>query len=116
MNGKTYNVTDSGSVSLDSVCELFSGYADEFDDIGNQIRRRSPTSELFCAEVSAPSNEYYRAKQTGIKPETVLLVDSESYSCETHAVYDGDEFEIYRVYRRGDGITELYLKKETANE
>ena len=112
MNKRTYNVTAGIDESLDQVCCLFNGYIDKFDAIGNPIRQKAPMTEVFCAEHSLPSSEFYRAGTSGIELELELVIDSESYDNQTHVLYDESEYRIYRRYRRDNGLLELYLVKE----
>lgn len=107
----TYNIAASNNTSLDLVCSLYDGYRDEMDSIGNPLKFRNPLREVFCAEIPIPSSEFFSAGQNGIKAETELLIDSESYENEKNVIFDGIDYDIYRVYRRQSGITELYLRK-----
>lgn len=93
------NIQNSNRFSLDNVCTVFV--------------KDGPESELFCAELPATSNEFYRAAQLGIKPNAVLLVDSESYEGQDRARYNETVYSVFRHYSRSDGFTELYLTIKT---
>lgn len=93
--------------SLDDVCYLVS-YESKKDDIGNQIK--TPVETLcYCSKTSTSANEYFKARQQGLKPSLKLAVDTLSYDGETQVKYEDDMYDVYRVYGRADGITELYL-------
>lgn len=103
------NISHSSSTSLDNICYVVSNRKTQ-DDIGNWITSDVKTM-LYCAELPAHSSEFFSAGKIGIKPEAVLLVDSESYSQEERVLYNDTPHIIYRHYPRPDGFTELYLKR-----
>ena len=41
------------------------------------------------------------------------MVDSESYDGEEKVTFKGTQYDIYRHYRRKDGLTELYLTQRS---
>lgn len=108
----TYNVSESNSESLDQVCILHKAFTGETDEIGNPVRDTSG-AEVFCAELSVGGLESDRAGKRGIKAEIELLIDSESYDGERKVIYNGVQYDIYRHYRRKDGLTELYLTQRS---
>ena len=108
----TYNVSESNTESLDQVCTLHRAFTDKTDEIGNPIRDTSGT-EVFCAELSVGGLESDRAGERGIKAELELLIDSESYEGEEKVTFKGTQYDIYRHYRRKDGLTELYLTQRS---
>lgn len=108
----TYNVSESNVESLDQVCVLHKAFTGKTDEIGNPIKDTSGT-EAFCAEMSVGGVEFDRAGQRGIKAEIELLLDSESYDGEKKVTYNGVQYDIYRHYRRKDGLTELYLTQRS---
>ncbi|MEG0854414.1 MAG: head-tail adaptor protein [Angelakisella sp.] len=105
------NISAKDCTSLDNVCYLLGGEEAQ-DDIGNWILGTGKTL-TFCAELPAHSNEFFAAAKAGIRPEAVLLVDSESYNAESAVRYNDMPYTIYRYYPRPDGFTELYLKAAT---
>lgn len=108
------NVSQKTDLSLDNVCYLISESVTS-DDIGNQIP--SPIEIMtFCAETSAFSSEFFNAGQQGIKPERVLIINSESYDYQTKAKYNDTVYTVYRSYVRPDGYTELYLTLKVGNQ
>lgn len=108
----TYNVRESSTESLDQICTLHEAFTKGTDEIGNPIRDISG-KEVFCAEKSVEGLESNRAGQRGIKAEKKLLVDCESYDGEMKVTYNGVKYDIYRHYRRQDGLTELYLTQRS---
>ena len=93
------NIQSSSRFSLDNICAVF-------------VKGGTET-ELFCAELPATSNEFYKAAQLGIKPNAVLVVDSESYDGQDRVRYNDTVYSIFRYYPRSDGFTELYLTIKT---
>ena len=108
----TYNVSESNTESLDQICTLHNAFTGKTDEIGNPIRDTSG-KEVFCAEISVGGLESNRAGQRGIKAEIELLIDCESYDGEKKVTYNGVQYDIYRHYRRQDGLTELYLTQRS---
>lgn len=110
---KTVNVTQANTLSLDNICTVFNERSsNDTDDIGNPVTQKTDIKKLFCAERSVHSNEFYKAKQSGIQPEKEIIVDTESYGAQRYAEYGGTVYRIYRTYPRADGLTELYLTAE----
>lgn len=104
----TYNVSQSNTESLDQVCTLIKTVTDKTDKIGNPIKAVLKT-EVFCSVTSVGGNEKNRASKQGINAELVLLTDSESYNGENLVIYENAEYDIYRTFRKNNGLTELYL-------
>lgn len=102
------SISDGKAVSLDHVCVLLSG-GNTADEVGNQVMDAAVRRTVFCAELPASRSEFYSAGQQGLRPECVLLADSEEYGGEALAEYAGAVYAVYRVYPRADGLTELYL-------
>lgn len=71
--------------------------------------------ETFCGVISISMSEFFTAGKDGIKPEICLAVRSEEYEGERKARFDNDEYDIYRIYGRTDGYTELYCKRRLRN-
>lgn len=107
---KLKNISDKSSISIDLVCYLQSVTITE-DEIGNQTET-SVDRQVFCAELSINSSEFYNAGQSGIKSEYLLVVDLEEYDNETSVLYQDIEYSIYRTYSRSDGLMELYCNKK----
>ena len=102
------NISSFSNISLDNVCTLIKCVYIS-DDCGDQTETETENI-CFCAELPITSSEFYNAGQSGIKPEKMLIVESECYNGEKLAVYDNVRYDIYRVYPKDNGYTELYLK------
>lgn len=104
------SISSKDNISLDLVCYLCSlepRQDSSGNDIGEVIDRL-----VFCNESSIFSSEFYSAGQIGIKPEKLLIIDSEEYNDETIIKFNENKYNIYRVYPRSDGFTELYCNKK----
>lgn len=104
------NISKKDNLSLDNVCYLIT-IAYGKDDVGRRISVGETETMCFCAELPVPSNEFFGARQGGIKSEVVLLVDSEGYHDQTIVKYNGSQYAIYRTYPQSNGMTELYLSE-----
>lgn len=74
-------------------------------------------TEVYAEVKSVGRNEFFSAAQTGLKPELVVIVNTNEY--DEHQRVDipsymprNGRFTIYRTYDRDDGDTELYLHKK----
>ena len=104
------NISEKDNLSLDNVCHLIVEIYEK-NNIGKRVLIEEKETMCFCAELPVTSNEFFVARQSGIKSEVALLVDSESYNGETITRYNDDKYAIYRTYSRSDGMTELYLSE-----
>ena len=103
---KLKNISDKESISLDLVCYL------RMIPIIDNEEQEPVLRQVFCAELSIGSSEFYNAGQSGVKPEHLLVIDNEEYDGETSLVFDDIDFNIYRTYPRSDGLIELYCNKK----
>lgn len=104
------NISKKDSLSLDNVCYLIVTTYGK-DGFGKRVVTGETETMCFCAELPVTSNEFFVAKQAGVKSEVALLLDSECYNGETVARYNGSKYAIYRTYPRSDGMIELYLSE-----
>lgn len=108
------NMFDSKSkrLSLDNACHLITNNYVTNSFMQEELSSQTETI-VFCAECPITSNEFFKAGQSGIKSEKMLVVDSESYGNQTIVKYNDVLYAIYRVYPRADGMTELYLAEKS---
>lgn len=59
---------------------------------------------VFADKQSVRQNEYYEAKQIGLKPELMFVVRSSEFSNEERIKYNLKEYEILRTYDKGETI------------
>lgn len=73
--------------------------------------------EVYCAIRSVWANEAYAAMAHGFTPDmTVVLSNPEDYQKERRLVYDGDEYDIIRVYlNKAEGL-ELTCQRRIEDE
>ena len=100
--------------SLDDLVTLRARVQNGTDSIGNPIVSNLDT-EVWCADTPASQSEFYQAAQQHIRPEYVLVVNSDEYNGEEVAIFYGTQLTIYRNYARPDGFTELYCKREVSD-
>lgn len=85
-----------------------------YDEIGNETIIPVQT-EVYALEESVGQNEFFRAGQSGLKPDRRLTVWSFEYGGEQMVEIGGEQFKIYRTFDRQDERTELYLTKRTGD-
>ena len=104
------NAVNKKSISLDDICELIE-VKSSLGDMG--IKEHTETTrEVFCGRLSVNMNEFYKANQSGLKPDLCICMDWEEYREETKMRYNSTLYVIYRVYERGDGLIELYCTEK----
>lgn len=82
------NVSSNINVSLDDVCNLIT-IETEPDDLGQPILTTETSRQIFCAYTSPSRMEFSAAGQLGMKPDLVLIVDSDEYDNEMVVEYGG---------------------------
>lgn len=100
--------------SLDDLVTLRASTQTGTDAVGNPVVSKLDT-EIWCADTPASQSEFYQASQQHIRPEYVLVVNSDEYNGEEVAIFYGEQLTIYRNYPRPDGFTELYCRREVSN-
>lgn len=102
------NISQNENISLDNICNLNKVTYDT-DDIGQQIPKKTERM-VFCAELTVYNSESYRAAQQNIRAACILAVDSEEYEGETEVHYEGTLYNVYKIRKCSNGITELYCE------
>lgn len=70
---------------------------------------------VFAERLPLYAGEFHSAKASGYDLQHIMKVHAFEYSEEKAAIYNGQEYEIYRMYRKNDDWIELYLStKERA--
>ena len=81
------------------------------DEIGQQIPVE--TSKTVFADVQSISqNEFFKAGQTGLKPQYKILIWCFEYDGENAVELNGERYTIYRTFLRADEKIELYLTQK----
>lgn len=81
------------------------------DEIGQQIPVE--TSKTVFADVQSISqNEFFKAGQTGFKPQHKILIWCFEYDGENAVELNGERYTIYRTFLRTDEKIELYLTQK----
>ena len=103
-------MTDKKHPALNDICTLIKeGY--DSDEVGIQVPTRTET-EVFCGEIAITEREFYDAAQTGIRPETAVIVNSMDYDGQEKVSFNGMIYSVLRRYPRVDEFTELYLQRK----
>jgi SPP1 family predicted phage head-tail adaptor len=102
------NIGNNKLISLDDVCNLLSLTSTK-DELGQPIINEKPFL-VFCSKLSITRQEFNVAGQQGHKPEMMLVVDSDSYDYEKKVQYQEKKYDIYKIFQRADGFTELYCE------
>lgn len=71
--------------------------------------------EVFANKKSVRQSEFYEARNLGLKPELVFEVHSFEFNNYEKIKYEGKEYDIIRVYDKGE-ITELTVTSFTGGE
>lgn len=68
-------------------------------------------SEVLCSERPIQAAEFFKCQQAGIENVRQIVINSDEYENQMHAEFGGMEYAVYRVYKRYDGYTEMYLSE-----
>ena len=92
-------------IAFSLVCETTSK-----DDTGQTVKTDSPTYPQFVGELKGVyQNEFYKAEQSGIRPQGVIVMSSFDYHGQDRLMIGSDTFVIYRTYDVGTDKIELYF-------
>lgn len=94
---------------MNSVVYLI-GQKFSFDEEGNHISE-DVEKKVFAEVQSVYGNEFFEARQNGLKTEFKLIVWSAEYSGEKLVKYNGKIYDVYRTYVKYD-FTEIYLSEK----
>lgn len=103
------SIGDNHNISLDDACELIA-VESPLDELGQPGDPVEMPRTIFCSQIGVSRAEFSAAGQLGMKPDLVLVVDSDEYDGEEKIAYNGKRFAVYRDYQRSDGFTELYCE------
>lgn len=70
---------------------------------------------VFCSKLSITRAEFNSAGSLGLKPDMMLIVDSEAYDAEKLLEYGKKKYSIYKTFQRVDGFTELYCEAKAGD-
>lgn len=102
------SIQNKQHISLDDMCFLIVQEMKD-DHLGQHIPIEKKR-QVFCAQTSIYSQEFFSAGQSGIKSTLMLVVDSEEYDGQQILEYEDKRYSIYRNFPRSDGQTELYCE------
>ncbi|MCI5680174.1 phage head-tail adapter protein [Anaerotignum sp.] len=103
-------MTDKKNPALNNICMLI-GRNFISDAVGNQVPQETQ-DEVFCGEIAITEKEFYDAAQSGIRPETAIIVNSMDYDGQEKVSFQGIVYSVLRRYPRVDEFTELYLQRK----
>lgn len=85
------------------------------DDIGQQIPAET-IKTVFADIQSISQNEFFKAGQSGLKPQYKILIWGFEYNGETAIELDGKKYSVYRTFLRNDEKIELYLTEKVGEK
>lgn len=100
------NIGNNEHISLDDVCFLISVKSVD-DELGQPIYT-DIERQVFCSRKSVSRAEFLAAGQLDLKPQIIIIVDSDEFDGEKSLKYENKKYSIYRTFMRSDGFTELY--------
>lgn len=59
---------------------------------------------VFADKQSIRQSEFYEAKQNGLKPELMFVIRSTEFSNDERVRYKSKEYEVIRVYDKGETL------------
>lgn len=81
------------------------------DSVGNQIVTKVEKT-VYATVLPISQNEFFQARTLGINPRAKFEVVWAEYDEETLLRWNGQLYDIYRVYEREDEMIELYAQRK----
>lgn len=81
------------------------------DGSGFPVEEEKPKPPILANKLSVHSNEYWQAKQSGIELTYTFEIHRFEYAGERKLEYDGDEYDIVRIYEKGDLVELICVRK-----
>jgi hypothetical protein len=107
------SIGDRGNISLDHVLDLIS-ITTTRDNLGQFTKVENPYM-VFCAKQSIVRSEFNQAGQLGLKPDSMFLIDADSYGDEKLLDFENKRYSIYKTFQRSDGFIELYCEVKSGD-
>lgn len=77
------------------------------------VWRDTPTTRrVFCKAESVTQSEFFNGGQNGLKPEWRFAMFAPDYGGERTVIFGGTTYSVYRTYRAGTDIMELYVERK----
>lgn len=84
------------------------------DSIGNQLTERTEKT-VYATVLPISQQEFFQARTIGINPRAKFEIVWAEYDDETLLRWNGQIYNIYRVYEREDEMVELYAQRKLGN-
>lgn len=85
----------------------------ESDALGQRIPTgEEQLTEVFCRVDSVTRSEWYQAGHAGLNPELRATIYRMDYEGQTIVEYQDVRYAVYRTYRAGRDLLELYLERK----
>ena len=81
------------------------------DSVGNQIVTRTEKT-VYATVLPISQNEFFQARTIGLNPRAKFEIVWAEYDEETLLRWNGQIYEIYRVYEKEDEMIELYAQRK----
>ena len=96
------------------------GYTDNVDENGNplvddygiEVKPKETRTKIPVEIASCGQSEFFKAGESGFKPEIKAITFIGNYSGQEFALYKGIKHKIYRTFFKNDDSIELYLTKK----
>lgn len=95
---------------IDGVLYLIS-QTKEQDDYG-VWKSNKTESQVYCSVQSISMAEFYEAGRNGLNPAYRFLVFQGDYNGEELCRFEGNQYAIYRTFRRDPDTIELYVERK----
>ena len=93
-----------------NVIKLIS-FVKEQDDYG--VWRETPVGRnVFCNVRSVSQTEFFEGGRNGLNPQYTFTVFFGDYNGESVAEFEGQNYSVYRSFRRRDDTLELYVERK----
>ena len=99
---------------VDVVCYLIENDY-KYDNVGNQILQETKIEIPIIEVQDVYSNEFYNARQQGLKPSLRLLISDLNYNSEEELEYMNKRYVVIRVDRVDNESVALVCEERVGN-
>lgn len=93
-------------ISLDDICELVT--TEVYLDDNFVQKTREVKEEMYCSVTNVNQYEFRNAQASGNKPALTFIFNYDDYKDNSHLLYEGKKYTIYRTFVRQDGYIECH--------
>src|SRR5699024_6873460 len=92
------------------------GLVEKVDDEGFEVIEEIPKPPILANRLSIRSNEYWQAKQSGVRLSYTFEIHAIEYEGEEKLIYDDEEYRLERTYEKDDYVELICIRRDDDHE